>query len=65
VSARCECADPKCPHCWGACKDRPVVTLGRVDSDGHVRMCEACGQDALESGVFFVSHAWKRKAVAS
>lgn len=50
----CECADPGCPACTGKCKRPSVLTLWRVDMADRsgVRVCEACGEDCMESGVF-------------
>ena len=55
-SERCECADSGCPEQHGAgCEQRATIKLVRIDmSDAGVLMCEACADDALESGVFRV-----------
>lgn len=55
----CECSDPGCPHCSGNHahdRDAPATNhrLFRVDMEDRtgVAFCEACGEDALESGTF-------------
>jgi hypothetical protein len=55
--ARCECADPGCPvHKGTDCGIvARLVTVRRSDMDDvtGTRMCPACAEDALESGVFY------------
>lgn len=50
----CECADPGCPHCAGKCTEWAEYRLTRIDFAGRPTcdMCQACGEDALDSGVF-------------
>jgi hypothetical protein len=51
----CGCADTGCPvHAGTTCKAPGVMTLHRSDMEDRtgVVFCEACGEDALESGVF-------------
>lgn len=61
----CECSDPGCPVCKGqherahravlVAGDRNnIVELERIDLGGYVSMCEACAEDALDSGVFAI-----------
>lgn len=56
-NARCNCTDPGCPACNGSCKRGQSVILYRVDMDdeGGTGFCEACAEDAYESGLFQTS----------
>jgi len=51
----CECSDPGCPVCYGACKEVAIEVLYRADMDDETgtMMCEDCAADALESGLFY------------
>ena len=51
----CECSDPGCPCCEGSCVGEVTMTLFRSDMDDEsgVEFCVGCGEDALESGVFY------------
>jgi hypothetical protein len=54
---QCECTDPGCPVHKGEaeCEHSGVVTVRRIDmEDGNTkfRMCRACANDCLDSGVF-------------
>lgn len=51
---RCECGNRACPSCHGQCCRWAVMTLYRVDmqDEGGTAMCDGCGEDALESGLF-------------
>ena len=52
----CECSDPGCPVHPGSerCTRRRVVTVYRVDMEDRTGtdMCQECGEDALNAGVF-------------
>ena len=52
----CECSDPGCPAHSGVseCSRRGVVTVYRIDMEDEsgTRMCRACSEDAMDSGVF-------------
>jgi hypothetical protein len=53
----CECSYPGCPAHKGQseCPNRASVTVRRLDmGDGQTgfAFCEACADDALDSGVF-------------
>ena len=51
----CECADHECPHHKGSDCEAPATEhLHRIDMEDitGVLFCEACYEDALESGVF-------------
>ena len=53
----CDCTDPGCPAHGGVsqCRTAAAVRLRRVDwgiDAGYLRMCQACADDAMESGVF-------------
>jgi len=50
----CQDADPECPVCHGHCQNPATTTLYRVDMEDATGtpMCEACANDAMESGVF-------------
>ena len=56
----CECSDPQCPHCGGACDEIGRETLYRIDMEDHTgtRMCAVCSEDAMGSGLFM---AWEDK----
>lgn len=59
---KCECSDPGCPACKGTCTKAKRMTLRRIDFDdgqATVNFCDACGDDALESGVFAITH-WSK-----
>lgn len=49
----CECSDPGCP-CAVSGHSGDITTLYRVDMEDRTGtlMCETCGDDAFESGVF-------------
>jgi hypothetical protein len=56
-SKACECTDPGCPVHKGKSECSHfgrVVTLYRVDMEDETgtRMCRACAEDAMESGLF-------------
>jgi hypothetical protein len=53
-SKRCECADPGCPCCKGSCQAAARSVLFRVDMEDATGtpMCDGCGGDALDSGLF-------------
>src|SRR5207248_9798075 len=51
---QCECSDPGCPYCSGACNNPATMNVhnsGMADETG-IPMCDDCGGDALDSGVF-------------
>lgn len=50
----CECSDPGCPHCHGACANRARTNLRRVDMEDKTGtlFCPGCASDALDSGLF-------------
>lgn len=50
----CECSDNHCPACFGQCKEPATTTLYRIDMQDltGTRFCEACADDAFESGLF-------------
>ena len=54
----CECADPGCPDHpnKSLCTKRATVALIRGDWAGNPRcfMCDACAEDALALGVFYL-----------
>lgn len=54
----CECADPGCNVHTGLshCEGRGTATLRRIDMEDYsgTHMCQACADDALESGVYDV-----------
>lgn len=59
----CQCNDPGCPpHCGDRCNLLPVCHLVRIDTDVlpskqvKVKMCEFCGENALETRSFAVDH---------
>lgn len=49
----CDCSDPGCP-CGGDCQERATMVVYRIDMDDQTGtpMCDRCGADALDSGVF-------------
>lgn len=53
---KCGCADPGCPAHKGhnACLNVSTTRLHRIDQPDATgtAMCEACGDDAFDSGVF-------------
>lgn len=53
----CECSDPGCPAHSGKseCERISVTTVYRSDMEDRTgtRMCRACMEDAMESGVFY------------
>ncbi len=51
----CECADPGCPSCGGACERAARECLRRVDMEDHTGtlFCSECGIDAFGSGLFY------------
>lgn len=53
----CECSDGGCPACHGNCDKVAVYVVYRVDMEDETGtpMCEACMEDAAESGLFRVS----------
>jgi len=55
---KCECSDPGCSEHQGRekCPGSAVVTVFRSDMVDELgtEMCEACAEDALDSGVFYV-----------
>jgi hypothetical protein len=52
----CECADPGCPAHKNSskCNGLATIILYRIDMNDATgtAMCDACADDALESGVF-------------
>jgi len=50
----CMCTDPSCPVCHGHCENEPTITLYRIDmiDSTGCNVCEKCGDDMLESGLF-------------
>lgn len=57
MAVRCECMDPGCPQDHGdSCQHSAtmIVTRNDMDDESGVAMCDSCGIDALESGVFRV-----------
>ena len=52
----CEDSDPQCPHCSGKCTREITMRLFRIDmaDETGTTMCDLCGGDAFESGVFGV-----------
>ena len=53
----CECTDPGCPVCAGKCEWRAKMCLIRIDMEDETGtlFCNACGLDALDSGLFNTS----------
>lgn len=57
---RCECSDRACPaHMGQHCDSAYQITATRIDAErwagdkaARVRFCEACYEDAMESGLF-------------
>lgn len=51
---QCECADPGCPECHSHCERSATLVLYRVDmvDKAGTAMCEPCGTDAIDSGLF-------------
>lgn len=56
TKAFCECGDTGCPHCGANCTDQAAAVLYRVDMIDvtGTLMCDACTEDAVQSGLFEV-----------
>lgn len=50
----CDCSDPGCPHCGGACVAAAVTVVFRIDMEDETGtpMCLKCAEDCLDSGLF-------------
>ncbi len=52
----CECVDQGCLVKHGkACAEKATRELTRIDMDeteGHLFMCDSCGEDAVDAGTF-------------
>lgn len=54
---KCECADRECPEhrgtseCFNGALRKPLKRIDMEDHSGTL-MCEACAEDAMQSGVF-------------